>query len=220
MGCAAILIALIGIACNYGVAPPKLTRVAKAAAKPTELEPETTPTGLAKATFASGCFWCSEAIFQQLKGVKSVVSGYTGGSVKKPSYEEVCAGNTGHAEAIQVTFDPAVVKYQDLLEVFWKTHDPTTVDRQGYDIGPQYRSVVFYHNDEQKQLAEHFKKKLNESGIFDKPIVTQIVPFREFYRAEDYHQNYFNQNPQQRYCQLVIGPKLEKLKELFHDKMK
>lgn len=207
----------IGIACNNSaVAPAKV----KAAANPTELEPKETPAGLAKATFASGCFWCTEAIFQQLKGVKSVVSGYSGGSVKKPTYDEVSTGTTGHAEAIQVTYDPTVVKYQDLLEVFWKSHDPTTQDRQGYDVGPQYRSVIFYHDDEQKQLAEHYKEKLNASGVFGGPIVTQIVPSTEFYRAEGYHQNFYADNPQHRYCQLVIGPKLEKLKELFHDKLK
>lgn len=221
LGIAGIVVAFVGAACNSStVSPEKMARVSKAATKPTELEPEAPPAGLAKATFASGCFWCSEAIFQQLKGVSSVVSGYSGGSVKKPSYDEVCTGNSGHAEAIQVTYDPAIVKYQDLLEVFWKTHDPTTPDRQGYDVGPQYRSVVFYHNDEQKQLSEHYKKKLDASGIFDKPIVTQIVPFTEFYRAEDYHQNYYNQNPQQGYCRVIIGPKLEKLRELFHDKLK
>jgi peptide-methionine (S)-S-oxide reductase len=218
---AAIAFTVIGIACNNSTVEPtkRLTRISTGSSQ-TKLEPENAPAGMAKATFASGCFWCTEAIFQQLKGVHSVVSGYSGGSVKKPSYDEVCTGSTGHAEAVQVTYDPAVIKYQDLLEVFWKSHDPTTPDRQGYDVGPQYRSVIFYHNDEQKQLAEHYKKKLDDSGIFGKPIVTQVVPFTEFYRAEDYHQNYYNQNTQARYCQLVIGPKLEKLKELFHDKLK
>jgi peptide-methionine (S)-S-oxide reductase len=176
--------------------------------------------GLATATFGGGCFWCTEAVFQRLKGVKSVVSGYSGGTAKNPTYHQVCTGTTGHAEAIQVTYDPALVSFQDLLEVFWKTHDPTTKDRQGSDVGTQYRSVIFYHSDEQKQLAEHYKKKLDESGVYNAPIVTEIAPFTVFYRAEDYHQNFYNQNPQQAYCRMMIPPKLEKLKKLFHDKLK
>jgi peptide-methionine (S)-S-oxide reductase len=176
--------------------------------------------GLARATFASGCFWCTEAVFQQLKGVQSVASGYSGGSAKNPTYQEVCTGQTGHAEAIQVTFDPKVISYQELLEVFWKTHDPTTLNRQGHDVGTQYRSAIFYHDPEQKKLAEHYKKKLDESGAFSSPIVTEIVPFKEFYRAEAYHQNYFADNPEQHYCQVVIKPKVEKFKAVFHDKLK
>ena len=187
---------------------------------PTVLEPAEAPLGLEKATFASGCFWCSEALFQQLKGVKAVVSGYSGGELKNPNYEDVSTGMTGHAEAIQVTYDASVITYPELLEVFWKTHDPTTKDRQGADIGPQYRSAIFYHSDEQKKLAEEYKKKLDASGAFGGPIVTQIVPFTEFYRAEDYHQNFFASNSRQPYCVFVIGPKLEKLKEVFHDKLK
>jgi len=176
--------------------------------------------GLATATFGGGCFWCTEAVFQQLKGVQSVVSGYSGGSVKNPTYHQVCTGTTGHAEAIQVTYDPALVSFGDLLEVFWKTHDPTTKDRQGNDVGTQYRSVIFYHSDEQKQLAEYYKKKLDESKVFGAPIVTEIAPFTVFYRAEDYHQNFYNQNPQQSYCRIMIPPKLEKLKKLLRDKLK
>jgi peptide-methionine (S)-S-oxide reductase len=187
---------------------------------PSVLEPVEAPAGMAKATFASGCFWCSEALFQQLKGVHSVVSGYSGGSLKNPSYREICTGTTGHAEAIQITYDSSVIAFKDLLEVFWKTHDPTTPDRQGYDVGPQYRSVIFYHNDEQKQLAEYFKQKLGDSGLFTEPIVTQIVPFTEFYRAEDHHQNFYADHSQQPYCRNVIGPKLDKLKALFQDKLK
>lgn len=180
---------------------------------------ERPPAGTAQAIFGGGCFWCTEAVFQNLKGVKSVVSGYTGGSVKNPTYREVCSGTTGHAEAIQITFDPTAVSYKDLLEVFWKTHDPTTKDQQGNDFGPQYRSAIFYDNDEQKELAEHYKQKLDASGIFSAPIVTEIVPSTTFYRAERYHQNYYNQNASQPYCQAIIRPKLDKLKELFADKL-
>jgi peptide-methionine (S)-S-oxide reductase len=183
-------------------------------------EPAEPPAGMATATFGNGCFWCTEAVFQRLKGVQKVVSGYSGGTVKNPTYRQVCAGTTGHAESIQITYDPAVIKYEELLEVFWKTHDPTTRDRQGNDVGPQYRSVIFYHSDDQKRLAEHYKKKLDESGAFNAPIVTEIVPFSVFYRAEDYHQNYFNDNARQPYCRIVIVPKLEKLKQVFHDKLK
>ncbi len=184
------------------------------------LEPDDVPAGLERATFGAGCFWCTEAVFQQLKGVQTVVSGYSGGSVKAPSYRQVCTGATGHAEAIQVTYDPAVISYEELLEVFWKTHDPTTRDRQGNDVGTQYRSVIFYHSDGQKQLAEQYKEKLDAAGVFAAPIVTEIVPFKEFYRAESYHQNYFADNSRQPYCRVVIHPKLEKLKKVFQDKLK
>jgi peptide-methionine (S)-S-oxide reductase len=187
---------------------------------PTTLEPAETPAGLAKATFGAGCFWCTEAVFQQLKGVHSVVSGYSGGSVKNPTYEQVCTGRTGHAEATQITYDPSVISYEELLEVFWKTHDPTTPDRQGNDVGPQYRSVIFYHTDEQKRLAEHYKQKLDAAGAFYAPIVTEIVPFTEFYRAEGYHQNYFEENPSQPYCRAIIRPKVDKVKQVFQDKLK
>ncbi len=172
------------------------------------------------ATFGAGCFWCVEAIFERVKGVKKVVSGYAGGKVKNPSYREVCTGNTGHAEVCQLTFDPSVVSYRELLEIFWKTHDPTTLNRQGNDVGTQYRSVVFYHNDKQRELAEHYKKKLDESGIYDNPIVTEIVPYEVMYKAENYHQNYFDENGQQPYCQLVIQPKVEKFEKIFKDKLK
>jgi len=178
------------------------------------------PASMATATFGSGCFWCTEAVFQRLKGVHAVVSGYSGGSVKNPTYRQVTTGTTGHAESIQVTYDPAVVSYEELLEIFWQTHDPTTQDRQGNDVGPQYRSVIFYHTDAQKRLAEEYKKKLDGSGAFDGSIVTQIVPFTEFFPAEDYHQNYYNENSQQPYCRVVIGPKLAKLKNVFQNKLK
>ena len=171
------------------------------------------------ATFGSGCFWCTEAVFQQLKGVTKVESGYSGGHIKNPAYREVCNGVTGHAEVIQVTYDPSIVSYDELLEVFWKTHDPTTLNRQGADEGTQYRSVVFYHNDEQKQKAEGYKKKLTDEHIWPGPIVTEISPFTVFYKAEDYHQNYYNQNPNQGYCSFVITPKVEKFRKVFKDKL-
>ncbi len=173
-----------------------------------------------KATFGAGCFWCVEAVFQRLNGVTSVVSGYAGGTVKNPTYREICGGRTGHAEVVQVTFDPEIISYEELLEVFWKTHDPTTLNRQGADVGTQYRSVIFYHDDHQKKLAEHYKTKLDASGIFDKPIVTEITELPTFFEAEENHQNYFNDNPNQPYCSVVIGPKVEKLKELFAAKLR
>lgn len=176
--------------------------------------------GLEKATFGSGCFWCSEAVFQQLKGVKSVVSGYSGGLIKNPTYQEVCTGATGHAEVIQITYDPKVVTYPELLEVFWQTHDPTTLNRQGHDVGTQYRSVIFYHNAKQKELAEHYKKKLEEEHAFRGPIVTEIKAVAEFYPAEDYHQNYYNLHKEQGYCSAVIRPKVSKVKKVFRDKLK
>lgn len=172
------------------------------------------------ATFGNGCFWCTEAIFQQLKGVSKVVSGYAGGKVKNPTYKEVCSGLTGHAEVIQITYDPTKISFTELLEVFWQTHDPTTLNRQGADVGTQYRSVVFYHSDEQKKLAELYKKKLDESGAFDNPIVTEISPISEYYPAEDYHQNYFKLNGDAPYCSFVIQPKVEKFRKVFKAKLK
>jgi peptide-methionine (S)-S-oxide reductase len=175
---------------------------------------------LQKATFGMGCFWCSEALFQRLNGVISVRSGYEGGNIANPSYEEVCTGTTGHAEAIEVTYDPLKIKYDELLEVFWKSHDPTTLNRQGADIGPQYRSVIFYHNDEQRKIAESYKKELNDTKAFAKPIVTEIRKAAPFYVAENYHQDYFNKNGSEPYCRLVILPKMEKLEKLFKAKLK
>ena len=165
---------------------------------------------LEKATFAAGCFWCVEAVLQRLKGVKSVVPGYTGGAKPNPTYEEVCSGTTGHAEAAQITFDPKQISYEKLLDVFWKAHDPTQLNRQGPDTGEQYRSAVFYHDEKQKKLAE--KSKVNEQKNFDKQIVTEIKPLTKFYEAEDYHKNYYNRNRFAPYCKLVILPKLRKLK--------
>ncbi len=167
------------------------------------------------ATFGEGCFWCTEAIFQRLKGVKSVTSGYSGGNVQNPTYEEVCTGKTGHAEVSQIVYDPNEISFEELLIVFFRTHDPTTMNRQGADVGTQYRSVIFYHNEKQKELAEHFKKKINEEKLYKNPVVTEISPLRNFYRAEDYHQNYYNNNPSQGYCSFVIAPKLEKFEKLF-----
>ncbi len=175
---------------------------------------------LQKATFGSGCFWCTEAFFINLKGVTKVESGYSGGKVKNPGYREVCSGLTGHAEVIQITFDPAAVGYEDLLEIFWSTHDPTTLNRQGADEGTQYRSVVFYHNDEQKRMAEQYKQQLEASHVYKTPIVTEISPLMNFYAAEDYHQNYFALNQNQGYCQYVIRPKLEKFKKQYGTKLK
>ena len=172
------------------------------------------------ATFGTGCFWCTEAIFERLNGVVKVISGYTGGSVVNPTYEEVCTGTTGHAEACSIIYDSAVISYDELLEVFWKTHDPTTLNRQGNDVGTQYRSAVFYHSEQQKLLAEHYKAAINESGAYPNPIVTTIEPYSTFYTAEGYHQNYYNANPGQMYCRYVIQPKVEKFEKIFKDKLK
>lgn len=172
------------------------------------------------ATFANGCFWCTEAVFQQLKGVEKVASGYSGGHVENPTYEEVCNKTTGHAECLNIEYDPAIISFDELLEVFWETHDPTTLNRQGNDVGPQYRSVIFYHNDEQKEKAEEYKAKLDESGAFGARIVTTIEPFTVFYAAENYHDNYYLSHPSQSYCYYVIKPKMDKLKKVFSHKLK
>lgn len=172
------------------------------------------------ATFGNGCFWCTEAIFKSLKGVETVESGYSGGKIKNPTYREVCSGLTGHAEVIQITFDPSVITYDELLEVFWETHDPTTLNRQGADVGTQYRSAVFYHTPEQKEAAEKYKAELNRQNVYNKPVVTEITAFDKFYKAEDYHQDYYANNPTQGYCQMIIVPKLEKFRKVFEDKLK
>ncbi|MBD0375408.1 MAG: peptide-methionine (S)-S-oxide reductase MsrA [Flavisolibacter sp.] len=173
------------------------------------------------ATFGTGCFWCTEAIFEQLKGVLKVTSGYSGGTVNNPTYKQVCTGETGHAECVQIIYEPDKISYDELLQVFWQVHDPTTLNRQGADVGTQYRSAIFYHNDEQKEKAEHYKEALNKSGAFNNPIVTEIVPATAFYPAEDYHQEYYqnnkNTNP---YCSIVIRPKLDKFKKAFADKLR
>jgi peptide-methionine (S)-S-oxide reductase len=172
------------------------------------------------ATFANGCFWCTEAIFQRLKGVEKVTSGYSGGKVKNPSYREVATGETGHAEAIQIQFNPSVITFQEILDVFFSTHDPTTLNKQGYDVGTQYRSAIFYHSKEQKEIAEKFIKALTEAKVFDKKITTEVTAFDYFYEADDYHQNYYNNNKTQGYCMAVINPKLEKFIKKYKDKLK
>lgn len=172
------------------------------------------------ATFGTGCFWCTEAVFQQLEGVTKVESGYSGGQVKNPTYEQVCSGATGHAECLNIIYDPAKITFDDLLEVFWQVHDPTTLNRQGNDIGTQYRSVVFYHDPEQKEKVEKYKVELTKSGAWDNPIVTTLEPFEKFYPAEKYHQNYYKDNPGQGYCQFVIRPKVEKFQKVFKARLK
>jgi peptide-methionine (S)-S-oxide reductase len=181
--------------------------------KPVAVELET-------ATLAGGCFWCTEAVFRRIKGVNKVISGYTGGDVGNPSYEQVSTGRTGHAEAVQITFDPLVTSYDSLLDVFWATHDPTTLDRQGADVGPQYRSVIFFHNEEQRRTAEASKRKLEASGKLGAKIVTSIEPFKKFYAAESYHQDYYAANAHASYCSIVIEPKIRKLLHDFEDGVK
>lgn len=180
----------------------------------------TKPMNSTVATFGAGCFWCTEAVFLNVKGVSKVESGYAGGKVKNPTYREVCSGLTGHAEVTQITFDPSVVSFEELLEIFWNTHDPTTLNRQGADEGTQYRSAVFYHNDEQKKIAEAYRKQLEDAHVFKNPIVTEITALNNYYPAEDYHQNYYALNPNQGYCQYVIRPKVEKFKKQYAAKLK
>jgi peptide-methionine (S)-S-oxide reductase len=172
------------------------------------------------ATIAGGCFWCLEAVFDELKGVESVESGYTGGKALNPTYDQVCNGDTGHAEAVQVTFDPLVLTYRDLLTVFFSIHDPTTLDRQGADVGTQYRSAIFYHDEQQKEVAEQVIQEITDSKIWDAPIVTELTPFDKFYLAEDYHQEYFAHNSFQPYCRVVIAPKVSKFRKQFMDRLK
>jgi len=172
------------------------------------------------ATFGGGCFWCTEAIFKSLKGVETVESGYSGGKTNNPTYQDVCTGQTGHAEVVQITYDPHMISFRELLEVFWETHDPTTLNQQGADRGTQYRSVVFYHTPEQKLETEKYKTELNKENVFGKPVVTEITAFTKFYKAENYHQDYFANNRSQGYCQFVIVPKVEKFRKIFKDKLK
>jgi peptide-methionine (S)-S-oxide reductase len=172
------------------------------------------------AALASGCFWCAEAIFQEIKGVVKVEPGYSGGSMLNPTYEQVSTGITGHAEAVQIYFNPAVISFREILEIFFATHDPTTVDRQGADVGHQYRSAIFYHDNKQKATAEEVIEELTREKIFDSPIVTEVKPFKAFYRAEDYHKDYFKKHPNQPYCRVVISPKVAKLRKKFQDKLK
>ncbi len=171
-------------------------------------------------TLGSGCFWCTEAVYEEVKGVESVTSGYSGGEIKNPSYREICTGRTGHAEVVQLSYDPKVISTAEILEIFWLTHDPTTLNRQGNDVGTQYRSVIFYHNEDQKKIAQYYLNKLKEEKVYPNPIVTEITEFDRFYPAENYHQNYFELNESQPYCQYVIQPKLEKFRKVFADKIK
>ncbi|WP_455363425.1 peptide-methionine (S)-S-oxide reductase MsrA [[Eubacterium] cellulosolvens] len=172
------------------------------------------------ATLGGGCFWCTEAVFTELKGMEKVESGYSGGVVPNPTYEQVCTGKTGHAEVIQITFDPEVISYRDILRVFFAAHDPTTPNRQGSDIGPQYRSIILYHDEDQREAAEQVIKEVNESGTWKRPVVTELVPFNAFYRAEDYHQEYYERNPEKAYCRVVITPKLAKIRKRYRDRLK
>lgn len=184
-----------------------------------KMENSTQNSKLDTATLGAGCFWCVEAIFSSLKGVESVLPGYSGGTLKNPDYKSVCTGNTGHAEVCQIYFDPEIIKFDEILEIFWTTHDPTTLNRQGNDVGTQYRSSIFYHNEEQKQIAENSKRNV-ATKIWDNPIVTEIVKFEEFYEAEDYHQDYFENNPNQGYCKMIIEPKVLKFRKIYKDKLK
>ena len=172
------------------------------------------------ATFGGGCFWCVEAIYERVNGVHGVISGYSGGHVENPDYRQVTTGLTGHAEVVQITYDPQVVTFSELLEIFFKTHDPTTLNRQGADVGTQYRSIILYHSEEQKKQSEEIISELNGAGIYPNPIVTQVEPFKKFYEAEDYHQEYYENNPNQGYCRMVIQPKVEKFEKVFRDKLK
>jgi peptide-methionine (S)-S-oxide reductase len=172
------------------------------------------------ATLAGGCFWCMEAVFKRLKGVTSVVSGYTGGTVKNPTYQDVCTGTTGHAEAIQIQFDPTIISFEVILQIFFHLHDPTTIDRQGNDIGPQYRSAIFYHSEKQLSVAKSVMKILGDERAYSKPIVTEVTPFTEFFAAEAYHNNYYEKNSYQPYCQYVIDPKIQKLMREYKDVLK
>jgi peptide-methionine (S)-S-oxide reductase len=172
------------------------------------------------ATLGGGCFWCLEAVFEELRGVQGVMSGYSGGTVPDPTYEQVCTGTTGHAEVVQVTFDPAVVSFREILEVYFSIHDPTTLNRQGADVGTQYRSVIFYHTPEQKRIAEEVIAELEEAGVWEDPIVTEVTPSSDFYDAEDYHQEYFRRNQRQPYCQVVVAPKVAKFRKQHLDRLK
>ena len=171
------------------------------------------------ATLGGGCFWCLEALYQQMIGVQKVVSGYAGGHIDNPTYRQICTGRTGHAEVTQITFDPDVISYEEMLDIFWRIHDPTTLNRQGADVGPQYRSIILYHNEEQREIAERSKAETDASNLYRNPIVTQIAPLSKFYEAEAYHQNYYRSNPNQGYCRFVIDPKVRKFRKEFQDKL-
>ncbi|MFM7672868.1 MAG: peptide-methionine (S)-S-oxide reductase MsrA [Bacteroidota bacterium] len=202
-------------------AQPKPNPTPKTVMEDTTVKPNPTLPATEIATLANGCFWCTEAVFTSLEGVIQVTSGYTGGQTKNPTYKEVCSGETGHAECLQIVYDPSKITFDELLEVFWETHDPTTLNRQGNDVGTQYRSGIFYHNEDQREKAIQYKEALGKSGAFDAPIVTEITPFSVFYPAENYHQQYYELNGESNpYCQLVIRPKVEKFRKVFKDKLK
>ncbi|MFO7874581.1 MAG: peptide-methionine (S)-S-oxide reductase MsrA [Bacteroidales bacterium] len=201
------------------VVVPAITGLA-GAANPIDMKNNFDTDQIAHATLGGGCFWCMDAVFSRVEGVKQVTTGYAGGEVENPTYEMVSRGNTGHAEVVQITFNPEKVSYLQLLEVFFRVHNPTTPNRQGADVGPQYRSAIFYHNEEQKRIAEQVKDRMEGEKIWDDPIVTEITPLNKFYAAEEYHQNYFEKNPQQGYCQMVIQPKVEKFRQMFEDLLK
>lgn len=184
------------------------------------ISPDDIPTGKEVATLGGGCFWCLEAVYDELKGVESVESGYMGGEVENPSYEQVCNGSTGHAEVVRITFDPHVATYQDILHVFFVIHDPTTLNRQGNDVGTQYRSAIFYHTEKQKEIAEQAIAQLGEAQVWPQPIVTEVVPAVDFWMAEDYHQEYYRRNPNQSYCNFVVEPKVQKFRKVFMEKLK
>jgi peptide-methionine (S)-S-oxide reductase len=190
------------------------------AQEPTNQRNTMSSTNLKQATFGAGCFWCVEAIFEEVKGVKSAVAGYAGGEIKDPSYRQVASGNTKHAEVARLTYDPSVVSFEQLLEVFWHTHNPTTLNRQGPDVGPQYRSAIFYHNEEQKRIAEESMKKTDQSDLWEDPIVTEITALKNYSKAENYHQNYYDNNPNAGYCSVVIAPKLKKFRKEFSHMLK
>lgn len=205
---------LIGISCQ------SQTEKKNKASKINTTMIQTNETTLDSAIFGAGCFWCVEAVYQRINGVEKTISGYAGGHIKNPPYREVCEGTTGHAEVIKIYYDPKKVSFETLLSVFWQTHDPTTLNRQGNDVGTQYRSAIFYMNESQKEIAEKYKKELSESGAFKSPIVTEVTAYTNFYPAEDYHQDYYNNNSSQGYCQIVIAPKIEKFEKVFGDKLR
>lgn len=216
-----LLICCFLTACaNQHSAQPVITNMENNTKQTTPVAPNPPTDSLEVATLGGGCFWCLEAVYQSLEGVVKVESGYTGGSVKNPSYKEVCTGRTGHAEVVQVTFNPAAITYQDIIDIFWHIHDPTTLNRQGNDVGTQYRSAVFYHSAAQQAIAQQSKDEAQIKGTWLSPIVTEIVPFTVFYKAEDYHQNYYKDNPNQPYCSIVIAPKVKKFRQQYQEKLK
>ena len=219
-------ILVVAIASRLAPGPPSVHGQSESAsplpdeAKEPTMTPASDPAHFALATFGGGCFWCTEAVFEQLRGVHRVTSGYAGGELPNPTYEQVCSGTTGHAEVVQIAYDPAKIRFEKLLEVFFQSHDPTTLNRQGADVGTQYRSVIFYHDPEQKQIAEAVRDQLNAAGAFDRPIVTEISPYTKMFPAEDYHQEYYRLNGRQPYCASVVRPKVEKVRKVFAEDLK